>query len=48
MVDRTILEELKRNISAQDAQFMRKSMGYIRREYEVPYPRSYAPEIVDL
>jgi hypothetical protein len=59
--DRTILEELKRNISARAAQFTVKGAGAVdghgistgkkhhpyRRE-EVPYPRSYDREVLDL
>ena len=60
--DRTILEELKRNISARAAQFTVKGAGIVdgsgivrpgkkyhpyQRE-EVPYPRSYDREVLDL
>jgi len=60
--DRTILEELKANIRAREAQFSIKGVGstvvgggrcagkkyhpYPKRE--VPYPRSYDREVVDL
>jgi hypothetical protein len=60
--DRTILEELKRNIHARAAQFVQKGVGvhltdgtvslgkrhhpYHRKE--VPYPRSYDREVIDL
>jgi len=60
--DRTILEELKANIRAREAQFVikgaghrilggRKSNGKKHHPYpkdEVPYPRSYDREVVDL
>lgn len=60
--DRTILKELKRNISARAAQFVVKGAGawagtgYVRpgRKHhpysrdEVPYPRSYEREVLDL
>ena len=60
--DRTILEELKANIRAREAQFIikgvghrilggRKSNGKKHHPYqkdEVPYPRSYDREVVDL
>ncbi|TFK40860.1 hypothetical protein BDQ12DRAFT_721473 [Crucibulum laeve] len=60
--DRTILEELKRNISAKEAQFVIKGAGNtttggglsVGKKYhpysseEVPYPRSYDREVVDL
>ncbi|KAJ6605681.1 hypothetical protein B0H10DRAFT_2076669 [Mycena sp. CBHHK59/15] len=62
--DRTILQELKRNISARAAQFVIKGgpvesgravtsmrQGTKHHAYgreEVPYPRSYAPEVLDL
>jgi len=60
--DRTILEELKRNISARAAQFTVKGAGIVSgpgivcpgkkhhphpRE-EVPYPKSYDREVLDL
>ncbi|KAJ6559101.1 hypothetical protein DFH09DRAFT_519405 [Mycena vulgaris] len=64
--DRTILKELKRNISARAAQFVIKGgpaesgrttsgasftrLGTKHHAYsreEVPYPRSYAPEVLD-
>ncbi|KAF9013208.1 hypothetical protein BDQ17DRAFT_1342994 [Cyathus striatus] len=60
--DRTILQELKRNISARAAHFVIKGRGYrlpggdispgkkyhaYPRE-QVPYPRSYDREVVDL
>lgn len=60
--DRTILEELKRNIHARNAQFVQKGVGihltdgtvsagkrhhpYSRRD--VPYPRSYDRDVIDL
>lgn len=60
--DRKILEELKLNISAREAQFVKKGTGvsfgrngvgcgkkhhpYSRRD--VPYPRSYEREVLDL
>lgn len=65
--DRTILQELKRNISARAAQFVIKGgpaesgklsssanslrLGAKHHAYsreEVPYPRSYAREVLDL
>ncbi|KAG6854133.1 hypothetical protein C0991_010297 [Blastosporella zonata] len=60
--DRTILEELKRNLKAKDAQFVMKGEGSLlgpalgsrgKKHHafpkeEVPYPRSYGREIMDL
>ncbi|KAJ7644197.1 hypothetical protein FB45DRAFT_735765 [Roridomyces roridus] len=58
--DRTILQELRRNMSARAAQFVIKGgpaentlmqMGVRHHAYdreEVPYPRSYAREVLDL
>lgn len=52
--DRTILEELRRTISARAAQFVLKGPQTSRVRHhpypreEVPYPRSYAREAVDL
>ncbi|KAJ3881759.1 hypothetical protein F5051DRAFT_321253 [Lentinula edodes] len=55
--DRTILEELKRNISAREAQFI-LGMGGLGvsggrkhhpfKKEDVPYPRSYDREVLDL
>jgi len=60
--DRTILEELKANILAREAQFVIKGIGHATvggkkcpgKKYhpyskeDVPYPRSYDREVVDL
>ncbi|KAF8231777.1 hypothetical protein L208DRAFT_1398447 [Tricholoma matsutake] len=60
--DRTILEELKRSITARAAQFTTKGAGIVEgcgvtrpgkkhhpyRREEVPYPRSYDREVLDL
>lgn len=60
--DRTILEELKANIRAREAQFVVKGVGHTivgggrspgkkhhpYSKKEVPYPRSYDTEVVDL
>ncbi|GLB38376.1 hypothetical protein LshimejAT787_0502410 [Lyophyllum shimeji] len=60
--DRTILEELKRNIKARESQFVLKGAGtalasglgsYGKRHHafpkdEVPYPRNYEREVMDL
>jgi hypothetical protein len=53
--DRTILEELKRNISARNAQFVVKGpvvgegkKHHPYRKEEVPYPRNYEREVLDL
>ncbi len=60
--DRTILEELKANIRAREAQFVIKGIGHATvggkkcpgKKYhpypkeDVPYPRSYDREVVDL
>ncbi|TFK27645.1 hypothetical protein FA15DRAFT_145734 [Coprinopsis marcescibilis] len=60
--DRTILEELKRNINVRNAQFIMKgvavhltdgsvSSGKKHHPYsprDVPYPRSYCREVIDL
>ncbi|KAJ3540408.1 hypothetical protein NMY22_g4306 [Coprinellus aureogranulatus] len=60
--DRTILEELKRNIHARNAQFVLKGVGvhltdgtvslgkrhHPYSRHEVPYPRSYDREVVDM
>ncbi|KAF9524283.1 hypothetical protein CPB83DRAFT_618717 [Crepidotus variabilis] len=60
--DRTILEELKANIRAREAQFVIKGVGHTivgggkcpgkkhhpYSKKEVPYPRSYDTEVVDL
>ncbi|KAJ3932321.1 MAG: hypothetical protein NXY57DRAFT_894439 [Lentinula lateritia] len=54
--DRTILEELKRNISAREAQFIVKGplTNHSGRKHhpfnkeDVPYPRSYDREVLDL
>ncbi|KAF5382753.1 hypothetical protein D9615_002896 [Tricholomella constricta] len=60
--DRTILEELKRNIKAREAQFVMKGEGsalgsdlsfrgkkhHTFPRNEVPYPRNYEREVLDL
>ncbi|KDR82916.1 hypothetical protein GALMADRAFT_238570 [Galerina marginata CBS 339.88] len=60
--DRTILEQLKANLQAREAQFVVKGVGHAvvgggyspgkkhhpYRKEEVPYPRSYGREVVDL
>lgn len=60
--DRTILEELKRNIHARNAQFVMKGVGIHLTDgtispgkkhhpfvsKDVPYPRSYEREVIDL
>ncbi|KAG2009833.1 hypothetical protein CC2G_012717 [Coprinopsis cinerea AmutBmut pab1-1] len=60
--DRTILEELKRNLHARDAQFVMKGVGvhlvdgtispgkkhHPYTTKDVPYPRSYEREVIDL
>ncbi|KAJ3918521.1 hypothetical protein F5877DRAFT_42441, partial [Lentinula edodes] len=54
--DRTILEELKRNISAREAQFIVKGplannsgrKHHPFKKEDVPYPRSYDREVLDL
>lgn len=60
--DRTILEELKRNIQARNTQFVLKGMGthltdgtvsrgkkhHPYSQQDVPYPRNYEREVLDL